>query len=208
MTLADALAAVVSRPVLWVLRLCGFRFPGTYVRFNEAEIEYKERVRNSPAPLDSKRKRRLSLSGPSISDISKTQRTAHQAHSSLFRLPLEIRTLIYRNVLGCGVVHILRMHKRLAHARCVGNLQDTDMREHPCWGNSALYPGYRYSSGYFSSPVGGIPARDGGLLALLKTCRRVYVFCICGGGGPGADTISSQILRGHRYSVLCKPFRL
>lgn len=115
--------------------------------------------------------------------------------SDLFRLPLELRKMVYAYVLADGLgdgggrsLHIVRLEKgrRLAHVRCCVSGHDNGPgrdehgneilvrgkrkeRDHDCWGYTT------HLGGYYSRPKEGFSERDGGLLALLKSCRKVYV---------------------------------
>lgn len=120
--------------------------------------------------------------------------TNAQACSDLFRLPLELRKMVYAYVLADGVgdgggrpLHIVRLEKgrRLAHVQCCVSGPDHELdndehgneivvrgkrkgRDHDCWGYTT------HLGGYYSRPKEGFSERDGGLLPLLKSCRKVY----------------------------------
>lgn len=176
------------------------------------------RAKNAPEPLGPRRKRRLTLSpapnmsrarlrsageGSEGSQGKKSMKfgigrrkelgdTNAQMCSDLFRLPLELRKLVYAYVLADGVgdgggrpLHVVRLEKgrRLAHIRCCLD-RDPDEddggneivvrakrkeRDHGCWGYTT------HLGGYYSRPKEGFSERDGGLLSLLKSCRKVYV---------------------------------
>lgn len=179
----------------------------------------KRRLTLSPAPTMSRAKLRSAGEGSAESQLGKGMKvgmgigigrkkkepgnvgeTNAQACSDLFRLPLELRELVYAYVLADGVgdgggrpLHIVRLEKRrrLAHVQCCLSGPDrgpdkdelrngaarrgkTKERDHGCWGYTT------HLGGYYSRPKEGFSERDGGLLSLLKSCRKVYVplsFC-------------------------------
>ncbi|KAK2758284.1 hypothetical protein FQN54_004130 [Arachnomyces sp. PD_36] len=180
------------------------------------------RARNAPEPLGVRRKRRLTLSpGPGMErarvwsfgegqgdgersvrfgigrrkkELGRAGETNAQACSDLFRLPLELRKLVYAYALADGAgegggrcLHVVRMEKgrRLAHVRCCAFGDEQGLgegetgneivvrakrkeRDHDCWGYTT------HLGGYYSRPKHGFSERDGGLLSLLKSCRKVY----------------------------------
>lgn len=124
-------------------------------------LEYR-RI-NAPMPLPKTRERALTL----ISDMpEQRQRIYEQAQSNFFaKLPAELRSLIYTEILGGNVLHIVKREKRLGHLRCkVNRLQDE--RVLGCWGiNFRTTP---WTGKYvYRSPT------DGDLMPMLKSCKRV-----------------------------------
>ena len=93
-----------------------------------------------------------------------------QLQSSLLsKIPYEIRQQIYEEILGGHLFHIFRLRERLAHVICKVPHKHrgyTSKRPYGCWGTmdtDMLYVHY------------SVRSRVRGSLALLKTCRRVYV---------------------------------
>lgn len=84
------------------------------------------------------------------------QQIYEQAQSNFFaRLPAELRTLIYTEILGGNVLHIVKREKRLGHSRCTVNRLLQDERVYVC-----------------RSPT------DRDLMPMLKSCRKVYLEAI------------------------------
>jgi hypothetical protein len=104
-----------------------------------------------------------------LPDASK-QQTNHQPQSPLFKLPYELRLQIYELVLGSEdgkVLHIIEDRGRLSHIRCYhiggvsGDIEKTG------WERDCCNP--------WRDPPPGL-GRHKNLLALPKTCRRMYVY--------------------------------
>ncbi len=125
----------------------------------------RARLEMLPVPLPLTRKRELSwpLPVPGESGLQgQRQATNSQLQSLFFKLPLEIREVIYNYALSAGnpgfVIHVQARPKRVGHS--CGKVVD--------WGTRGLSNG---------SPI-ALPAlcnnhtRDG-FLALLRTCRKV-----------------------------------
>ena len=87
--------------------------------------------------------------------------------SPFFRLPLEVRRIIYMQVLGGQRLHIVRKHKRLRFLRC----RAPSLEECPTPKCRGSVDGEGVWTGGFS----GKERTDGGVLNLLLVCRRVYV---------------------------------
>jgi hypothetical protein len=49
------------------------------------------------------------------------QKTLDQSQSILFTLPFEIRQIIWKMVVGGGVLHVMRLNDGLGHVRCMGS---------------------------------------------------------------------------------------
>jgi hypothetical protein len=86
--------------------------------------------------------------------------TEQQAESPLFKLPFEIRKMIYEEVIGGYVFHIkyLEAYKKYCHTRCKRPLPKNHMA-HCVWAKS--HRG-------FVDPWG-----QSDLMAMLKSCRRM-----------------------------------
>lgn len=133
--------------------------------------EQDERERHGdPVPLCQMRARSLTV-------IQERLESSHivplQVLSPLFsKLSTELRVEIYRLALGGGgvVLHLARAHQRLTHIRCFADSKDYDKHpwRHACWG-------YDYRDGAFQAHAPHHDPNDRDLLALLRTCHRMYV---------------------------------
>lgn len=130
--------------------------------------QYEQRQRNAPPPLPL-RSRQLTLPLPNQTNyrmFAKAQKTLDQDQSPLFRLPIEIRMVIWEEVMGHKVFHISLRKKRLQHTLC-SVCDPVNYCVGPavtCWplsfGNTKTYPSE------------SAPQRHG-ILSLSKTCRRM-----------------------------------
>jgi len=129
---------------------------------------YRKRQRNAPPPLPP-RKRQLSLplpqSQPNNRLFRKAQKTLDQDKSPLFRLPAELRIMIWKEVMGYRVLHIDLPKKRLQHRLC----SVCDPANYCAAPNGICWP-LCVPRG-MCSPISA-PQRCG-ILALSKTCRRM-----------------------------------
>jgi hypothetical protein len=115
--------------------------------------------------------------GPSIMSCNDTRgQTLIQTQSRVMRLPLELRQLIYRAVLGDSTFHIiLKNTRKLGHLRCKANSQvecpvvysgHKQTRE-CCWGT--------VDAANIWAPLSGqTEPTDGDIIPFLQTCRQVY----------------------------------
>lgn len=102
----------------------------------------------------------------------------HQPQSSLFsRLPLELRLLIWNQVLGGQWLHLVSAHGRLLAIRCVHHrpFPDLDTCTHGCWGDTTAGPRTKHFPGFFLRMKRGTPSQPVNLLPLLQTCRLLLV---------------------------------
>ncbi|PMD25984.1 hypothetical protein NA56DRAFT_685803 [Hyaloscypha hepaticicola] len=128
-------AYLFLRPVIWFLRFYDDYWADRFRRKPDilelARIAKGEIPLHAPAPLPRKRKRALTNPLPAIDvhrDIKYSIRRARQRTDEqreclfLQRLPIELRTQVYEEVLAGGgtrrLVHILRKRGRLGHWRC------------------------------------------------------------------------------------------
>lgn len=148
---------------------------------HDPKANFEKRQRSAPRPA-LRRKRALTLPLPENSSgvLSEkpTQRTYDQKQSRLFKLPLELREQIYREVLSGPPIHIIRKQKKLGHLRCKAIRPEdcpvkyefggrADSRQ-TCWGltdNVGVWCG----RSTWHEPT------DGGILPLLRSCRRMHV---------------------------------
>ena len=86
--------------------------------------------------------------------------------SPFFRLPLEVRRIIYMHVLGGQRLHILRKFKRLGFLRCRA-LGPDECPTRECLGSVD-------GEGVWTGGFTGKERTEGGVLDLLLVCRRMY----------------------------------
>ena len=140
----------------------------------EEALFLKRRIDNAPVPLPKSRARSLTLrlSPPAAHGKAKkkdvtAQRTIDQLESSiLYRLPLEIRIMVWEHALGGNHVHITRKRKRLGHAICPNPNLAIEGGKELCTATRDGY-GFWRATEY---PKKMSP------LSLLKTCRQMCVF--------------------------------
>jgi hypothetical protein len=101
---------------------------------------------------------------PPLDAAVEVSQSPERTESPLFRLLPELRILIYENVIGNRVLHIVRRKGKLAHATCKVNKRQgcEDCREEKC-------RGLKLPSGVYVKPGTG----QSDILPLLQTCRRV-----------------------------------
>jgi hypothetical protein len=148
--------------------------------FKQTQKEHKS---NAPELLPRKRPRALTCPLPAEPDKSSRsrswnpfrksirQQTCDQSQSALLaRLPSEIRLLIWTEVLGGHLLHIVRAPKRLLAIDCADEVNvELETRHHLCWGIET-----ERAPGFYLSPHTHHPAKPANLLPLLQTCRRIY----------------------------------
>ena len=125
---------------------------------------------NEPTPLPRIRPRTLTLDNLHRSnDITCSSSGAvgevQQSIPPFFKLPLEVRQMIYTDVLGGQTLHIVRKHKRLGFLRCRAPHPDD------CPTNSCR--GAVDSDGIWTRGFSGTDKTDSGLLDLILVSRRV-----------------------------------
>lgn len=163
----EVIAIVVLLPFVFVWEVVAL---GGKKTKNYIQSRNYDRKHGPPFPLPVQRKRALTLPISPDADSKDLfgrpkQKTYDQSQSALFsKLPAEVRTMIYKEVL-CGpvpIVHIVTKRKRkLAHVRCLGS------KNHHVDDSS---DSYIHAVG---SPRTDVRERDGNLLPLLQSCRRV-----------------------------------
>lgn len=176
-------------PVIWILKAYDDHWAPKFRRPPDIH-ELARRARgesplDAPVPLPRHRKRALTHPLPALESIQSMsysirrsrQRSDDQSTSSfLMKLPLEIRQIIYEEVLADGahgsVVHILRKHGRLGHWRCrvpvESGLELCDSQGRRCVEGWLSYK----AKVWHADRAGRLDLiTDDGLLPLLRTCR-------------------------------------
>ena len=154
---------ILCLPCLWVDLCLRPRRPET--RAEKTAQFLKRRRDTAPAPLPS-RERTLSWPLPATKfNVLTTAKATHPQLQSILlgQVPLEIRRLIYEEVLGGEVLHILQKPKKLGHYVC--RVRPGLCPSRACLGPTdldGLWVGWRD----YYEPT------DGGLLPLLRTCRK------------------------------------
>jgi len=146
------------------------RQPEHISRYQARKVPYVARVRpeeNRHYELEPgirhlvPRKRPLSLlSSCDDEDARQIINTDQQTVSLLFKLPREVRLMIYEEVLGGKVFHIVRRKEKLGHKLCKGSGNPDQCISDHC-------RGFKAASGVH----GG--RGDGGLIQLLQSCRKM-----------------------------------
>lgn len=180
-----------EKPAVWALNLYDRHWSSRFRRIPDVHemarrgIIGGESLLDAPVALPKTRKRALTHPLPPMESRSmpfnlrrSRQRTHEQAQSPfLTKLPIEIREMIYEEILGGGdrrLVHVLRKDRRLGHWRC--RLQDgeevCDEQDRRC-----VEGWLSYKSKVWHLDRNGMLdlVTDGGLLPLLLTCRAMYV---------------------------------
>ncbi len=129
------------------------------------EVFLERRRKNAPPPLPAReRSLTLPLPAPKFNVPTTVQKTHPQVQAALLsQIPLEVRRMIYEEVLGGEVIQILRKQKKLAHYVC--------RVRHAMWSDRACV-GPTDRDGLWVGWTKRI-ALGGGLLPLLMTCRKV-----------------------------------
>lgn len=134
----------------------------SYRRSSEPLIGSKHRKASNyqPPPLVQSLPRRKGYITPPTLELEKLE----QLQSPLFTLPKEVLLLIYEQVIGNNILHIVRRSNKLSHATCSSNRSGNpdDCRDLKC-------RGMKLQNGV-SIPDG---PSYGGILPLLQTCRKM-----------------------------------
>ena len=142
----------------------------------EEKRRFERRQKMAPRPLVV-RQRTLTIPVPSQDECPKQtvrQNTVDQTQSRLMQLPLELRRMIYRQVLGDKTMHMILKEHKLGHLRCkapsavdcpLGYNGRTLSRE-CCWGT--------VDGANIWAPVSGTKEpTDGNVVPFLRTCRQM-----------------------------------
>ena len=144
--------------------------PESFIQTREATLERIEI--NEPIPLPRTRPRTLTLgdlyrSNESACRSGEVVGEVQRSIPPFFKLPLEVRQMIYTEVLSGQTLHIVRKRKRLGFLRCrVARWQVCPTRS--CLGSVD-------GDGVWTRGFSGKEKTDGGLLDLVLVSRRVYV---------------------------------
>ena len=105
------------------------------------------------------------------------QEPLDQHQSILFKLPFEIRAMIWMDVVGGGLVHITELKNQLGHVACMDRtMQKWGMWKHDCWYCSLVVLGVHVPPESYGRPE-DMYIRPGSL-GLLRTCQRLYADAI------------------------------
>ena len=140
--------------------------------FQTREAALKRIEINEPIPLPRTRPRTLTLgelhrSNESACRSGEAVGEVQRSIPPFFILPLEVRQMIYAEVLGGQTLHIVRKRKRLGFLRCLA------ARWEDCPTESCL--GSVNGDGVWTQGFSGKEKTDGGLLDLVLVSRRMYV---------------------------------
>jgi hypothetical protein len=180
--------AFCLEPAIWCLKMYDDHWASKFRRPpNIHELARRARGESpldAPVPLPRNRKRALTNPLPDIELIqsiaygvrrSRQRNDDQTASAFLMKLPLEIRQLIYEEVLAGGggsVVHIFRKHGRLGHWRCrIQNGDGVELCDSK--GQRCLEGWLSYKARVWGADREGRidVITDTGLLPLLQTCR-------------------------------------
>lgn len=178
MRASSVILSVLCAPCICVIGVCTACFRPLRLRRRcdpEQKRRFEERQRHAPRPVVV-RKRALTIPLEAETSLTTTQKTLDQSQSHLLSLPLELREMIYKYVLGDTVLHIVHKERKLGHLRCkaVGAKEcplpyrDGGPIRESCWGN--------VDSGNIMT---GQVTTDGDIIPFLRTCRQIYSEAIC-----------------------------
>ena len=149
----------------------------------------KERQAKTPRPLYSTRPRTLTSPVPVyipansiISLIRQTlfpavqQKTSCQSQSALLStLPIEIRQVIWKEVVGGKLLHVMRIEQRLLAIECPDRVHlFWGIPCSACWLDKSLNLQWSSELGSYVPPFDGPVARPVASLSLLISCRQMF----------------------------------
>jgi hypothetical protein len=164
-----SLSSLVSRKVLNVLphRTRESRHVSSYRPRLEPQVARAQPTEDRLYELEpdvrhlGRRKRPLSLvSSSSDEDVRQSLYTDQQNTSWLFNLPKEVRLMIYEEVVGGMVLHIVRRKNKLGHKLCKGSGDPEKCISDHC-------RGFKIQSGVHAG------RGSGGLIQMLQSCRKM-----------------------------------
>lgn len=155
---------------------------------SEDKKRFEKRQKMAPRPLPVRPpQRNLTIPAPPTVQISekrdgsvvswehKRKKTLGQSQSGLMKLPLELRQMIYKTVLGDSTMHIIFKEHKLGHLRCKApSAAECPLRYRDrmllsrecCWGTVD-------AANIWAPMSGGKEPTDGDILPLLRTCRQM-----------------------------------
>ena len=150
-------------PFLWLIRR--YRRSSRY-RAAQERSQVRSRVKkwksDAVRPLPAVRARALTMPFLPLPG----QQIKQQSQSALMgRLPSELRRMIYLEVLGGQVLHIVPMPKRLCYVRCCADPTE-DSRAQQCWSTRPIC--------VWCHDILAAPPPVERLQSLVMTCRQVY----------------------------------
>lgn len=132
-------------------------------------FHFISRQRELRPPQPEKRKRRLS-----ISEEADGPRAQSQAHSPFFKLPLELRMLIYEEIVGNRVVHIMFPWKLQGHRYICSTWCTCVTEKKPRPTQNHCFPGWKRPKRGRKGPKPYVMRNCGiGVLPLISSCRRM-----------------------------------
>lgn len=175
-------------PIIWLLTVYDTYWAAKFRRLPDNKDLARSILGDSSAPIPLPRKRPRTLSNP-LPPLDPRKGVAYNVRRSkqhyddqaislfLTKLPLEVRQLVYEEVLAGGdrkLVHILPKNKRLGHWRCrlQNGEEECDSQSRRCvegWLSYRRRVLYRETTDRLDILT------DTGLLSLLLTCRRMQV---------------------------------
>lgn len=156
--------------------------PGRLNRHTESEEKkrFERRQKMAPRPLPVRPLEHTLTITPrdpekvALLPGSKRGKTVDQTQSRLMQLPLELRQMIYRRVLGDSTMHMILKEQKLGHLRCKApsaiecplGFNGRTLSRECCWGT--------VDSANIWSPTTGInDTTDGEIVPLLQSCRQM-----------------------------------
>ncbi|KAL3457136.1 hypothetical protein BJX64DRAFT_25495 [Aspergillus heterothallicus] len=145
---------------LWVAYLGWVIVKGVYYIFHPHKFITMLRLRGGSAPVALSRARPSLIF--SLRQPTKARATSTQEQSPFFRLPSELRQIIYRHVLVPDApIHVRRTHRRLCSTPCKGLPHSQNCAQRMA------------EDGTVARRLLDEPPRQDTVLPLLRTCRRI-----------------------------------
>lgn len=215
--LVSLAVGIVCGPILcvWITAASCF-CPGRLNRTSDPpeKKRFERRQKMAPRPLARRAsKHRLSIpvavphpDKESLCPESQRGRTLDQTLSPLMCLPLELREMVYRYVLGDSTMHMILKEQKLGHLRCKAEsalacplgYNGLTLSRECCWGTVDSANIWAPSSGNRKEPT------DGGIVPLLRSCRQMYVpryiTTMLNVSSPGIKNVADILYCVHRYS--------
>jgi hypothetical protein len=138
---------------------------------SEDKARFERRQFNAPRPCPV-RKRALTIPLPDV-EQSKGQKILDQSASPLFKLPLELREVIYTSLLGNNKLHIIRKNRRLGHLTC----KSDEYRDCPATLDGWTRELRRSCLGNYNRDgiwIDDAEPTDGDIVPFLQSCRQAY----------------------------------